>query len=86
MRFQFTIRDIFWLILSVALLTGWLLDRYSYRTQWLASQLEIERLGQRLKNAEAAVDQFEAMDLDRINRSLELKRRNFIGPFTIPSD
>jgi hypothetical protein len=72
---HFTLRDLFWLILVVALATGWALDRFkleSARRNEAAQRQRAEAQAQYTAALVAAQLVKQQVDIDRANQSLQL--------------
>jgi len=44
MRFRFSVRDLLWLTLTVALTAGWWLDHWRYRDEWVQESLDRDKI------------------------------------------
>jgi hypothetical protein len=79
--FRFTIRDVLWLTVVVALILGWFGDRRSY-VVWYYNEMELQKKRQRdnQKKVHALYEKFRSIEEDyeakygaAINREEELK-------------
>lgn len=70
MTIQFSIRDLLWLTLVIALMTGWWMDRHSRWDIYAIEQGLEQRYGQRIQDLEQKAADLKA-DNDKLLRALD---------------